>query len=465
VQYKLLHAQTAILLSSVIWVFLIGRTAGSTLFRGIALWTFFSTLYLHRVGASLVRASTTTHGTAGARRNVGALLVFGAAAAAVLWAVFTALPALRNAAQAGLLGDALIELLRGPTFHVVLFPFQLLLAPVFASSSAEWWRAMIPVVAILIAHYWWILRQDTAFEEAAADAAQKRAALLAAARARGVRRATEPRLRGQLRIPLAPTGRPSKAILWKNTLALIRTISMSVIIGIVISAFIAIFVVFEASPTITGMTDAVGTAALILAGMLITIGPLWIRNDLRLDLLRLDLLRAYPLRGTTIVRSEITSAAASLTAIQLLLVLLAYLIIPIRGTMGYTFSDRTALLMSLVLLLPIVNGMGITIQNTAALLFPAWVRLGITRPSGVEAMGQNILTAAGSVLGLGLLLALPALVGGVAAALGFPTLGFWGILPGAILATGVALGELWMLTAWLGRVFERTEPTEIEGVS
>lgn len=464
VQLKLLQAQAFVLVSTVIWALLLGRDTGSVWLRAVGLWVFFSTLYLHRLAASLVRATAAEHGGAGVRRQRWALAVFGIAAAVVLWSVVRALPALQAAVPRHALGDALGELLRTPPLSVVLVPFQLLLAPVFAATTGEWVRAIGPAVLLMVAHYPWVLRSDLAFEESAAEAAAKRAAALANAPSRGVRVRAPRRgvLRGRLAFPLPPTGRPAVAIVWKNAIALARTIPVTTVIGVMITAVLVVVMAFAIMPPGWSAPGVIGTACLIFAGVLVIMGPLWVRNDLRFDLLRLEMLRSYPLRGRSIVRAEIAASVATLSAAQVVLLLAGYLLVPPGAYVGSTLGDRTALLVAALVVLPVLNAAGLAIQNAATLLFPAWTRLGIMRAGGIEAMGQSIVTTLGTLIVLLAVLAIPALVGGVLAVLGVGAVGFWGAVPGAVICAAGVLVELWALTAWLGRVFERTEPSVLD---
>src|ERR671939_932465 len=115
IEYKLLHAQLVIVVSTVIWVTLLVRgTAGSLWLRGISLWVLFSTLHLHRVGAALVRASAREQGVTGLRRNAIPLMVVSAALVATAWSVVDALPTLRAAVAGGNGARAICDVLRGP---------------------------------------------------------------------------------------------------------------------------------------------------------------------------------------------------------------------------------------------------------------------------------------------------------------------------------------------------------------
>ena len=56
-----------------------------------------------------------------------------------------------------------------------------------------------------------------------------------------------------------------------------------------------------------------GWLAATWAALTLVIGPQWIRNDLRSDLLKLDLLRSYPLPGRAVVAAETAASTLVLT--------------------------------------------------------------------------------------------------------------------------------------------------------
>ena len=258
-------------------------------------------------------------------------------------------------------------------------------------------------------------------------------------------------------MPLAAKGWPGTAIVWKNIIAITRG-------SLARSALIALMVIGAALATVLGTPHrsstavALGTTCVALVGFLSLLGPTWIRNDLRGDLMYLSLLRSYPLRGRTIVVAEVLGSVVSLTFLQLLLLAGAY------GTLSGSapWNRYLSLELSFVLAVPVivvVNTIGLTIQNAGALLFPAWVRFEQYRPGGFDTLGQNILTMLFTMLLSALALVGPTLLGWTLWTLLQQTMGVWGILPA--IAAGLALGvlELAGLIIWLGRVFERTEST------
>ncbi|MGH7622625.1 MAG: hypothetical protein ACREMU_09830, partial [Gemmatimonadaceae bacterium] len=197
--------------------------------------------------------------------------------------------------------------------------------------------------------------------------------------------------------------------------------------------------------------------------MLVFLGPGFVRTDLRQDLLQLDQLRSYPLRGRTIVAAEIASTASILTTMQ-------YVLLAIAAILG-SFDPNTpvpvapAALIALVAL-PTLNAITLTVANGAALLFPGWVRLGDGRTAGIEAMGQNVLAIFVSLILTMVALVPPLIVaalvaGAVDAWTGRP-MSVWSFVPAAPLSALVVFGELWLVMTWLGRVFARTDPAQID---
>ena len=135
----------------------------------------------------------------------------------------------------------------------------------------------------------------------------------------------------------------------------------------------------------------------------------------------------------------------------------AYVLNPVHNKIGQSWSDQTALLITSLILLPTVSALGVLVQNAGALLFPGWIRLGLSRPGGVEAVGQGIVTMFGSLVVLTLGLALPLVFGGGVAIVAVSRVGLWGLVPGTVVGAAIVAAEVWGITAWLGGVFERTD--------
>jgi hypothetical protein len=459
VQYKLLRNQLLILFNSLLWTLILARErfGASPWLRALSIWVLLTTISFHRLGASFVRTSLLEHGRIALRHRVVSLTVLGALVIGIVWSAQDALPELAAGWAAGpaTFLDALAEAAAAPLPRMILAPFQALVRPLAAHSFGEWVQAMGPALVLLALHYIWVIRADTAFEEAAAEASLLHARQVSA---RGGASAS-PGL-AHRRLPplfqLAPVGWAGGALLWKNLLAVVRTRrARNMAMAFVVAAAAAAALSFQGDGTVA---EIAGWLATTWAALSLVIGPQWIRNDLRSDLLKLDLLRSYPLPGRAVVAAETAASTVVLTCLQLGLLLVAYIAFIGVPDLDPPLDIRTAVLAAAAVCLPGINFLGMLIHNGTALLFPAWVHLGSNRPGGVEALGQNMLMIVAYAALLALSLAGPA---GIAAALGIlleRSLGWWAAVPAALVLLAGIAAESVVLVRRLGHVFERMEP-------
>jgi hypothetical protein len=463
VHYKLLRTQPLVLLNVAIWTLLAGQGYAGTspLLRAVAIWTLITTLSLHRLGAALVRTSLAEHGRFGLQRRVLSIAALIAAAGTLLWGAREALPPVLAAlgGDEPVLLDAVVRALAHPPLAVVLWPFEAMVRPLGAAGVAEWRAAMLPAVCLLLLHYVWVIRSDTAFEEAAAQASLARARR-DAARASDAPVTPSARTPSPPLFPLAPTGWPATALLWKNFAAVLRRRrARNIGVGLFVGG--SIVASSSADPTST-LAQMAGALALTWLGFALVLGPQWVRNDLRGDLAHADLLRSYPLRGWAIVASETAASALTLTLLEVALALIAYLAYFNDPTVHFLFGPRgrRRLLGQMALLLPPINFMAMLIHNGAAVLFPSWIRIGVAA-KGVEALGQRLLATTAFLLLLGLLLAAPAAAFIATYRTLAPALrrsAFW---PAFFVALPILVLEAVLLVRRLGRAFERMDPSDI----
>jgi ABC-2 type transport system permease protein len=446
VRYKLAQAQVAILFSTLIWLALLMRSSpGVAGRRAIALWVLFTTLFLHRVATSFVRVSAAQHGRKGLQRNALPILLVGTAVTAVAWTVWQMAPALLMSIQAGAPGQAFLALHQAPVIRLVLWPFHALVAPVFAPTADAWARAMGWALLLLAAHYVWVMRAGVSFEEAAMQRAERIAAQRAARAARGGVRIRASRAW----LPLRATGRPAAALIWKNTIAFQRTLAPSrwFIIIAVVSA-----TVLSTTKAASVGWEAASAAALAVVVLLAMMGPLYVRTDLHQDMLMLATLRSYPLSGRTIVAAEMGGTLAVLSALQCVLLLIALPQFVMKSLPG----QAVPLALATILALPAITALRVAVANAWVVLLPGWVQLGAVRSTGIESLGQNLLTIAGSLAVHLLLLALPAACAAAVAIPLLPWIHRWALVPAAAIGAVVAAGELWLIVRWLGGIFART---------
>ena len=455
--YKLLQTQLVILVNVVIWTALASRQQPGLPvgLRALGFWVLITTLALHRLAAAMVRGSVSEHGRFGLRHRVLSVALLLIAFGALAWGVWDVWPGLMAAAQDDHVGlrEAFDKAVHHPAIAAVLWPLRALVRPLGAANPSDWLGAMLPAVGLLLLHYLWVLRSDAAFEEAATEASLARARRQEAygpgAFALGTNRAPSRPV-----FPLAPTGWPGVAILWKSLTAVLRR-RRAVNVGLALLIIGAIVASASSEPWST-VAEVTGALTLTWLGFLIVLGPQWVRNDLRGDLSRVDLLRSYPLRGSTIVAMEASASAAALTLLELALAALAFLAFLNIDLPEVTTLDRGALLGSAVVLLPPLNLMAMLLQNGAAVLYPGWVGAGAPA-SGVEALGQQLLSVTALWVVLALILAAPVALAAITFLGLEAAVGAWAAAPAYGVGLGVLAVEAWLLLRWLGAVFERGE--------
>jgi hypothetical protein len=450
--YKLARAQVRLLLSVLIWTVLLHRHGPHSLagpLYAAGLWGLLTTVFLHRLGVALTRDAAVERGWQAWRRVLPVILVLGAC-------VVIAMRRAAVAPDADLLPRVRLIAETAPLAWL-LWPFHLVMLPLSALNTHEWAPRFAAVLGLLLLHLLWILRADVAFEDAALEATARRAALLERWRRQG---GTAPLTQADARTwrPLAPSGHPGRAILWKNLTRLVRTVSPGLPL-IMIALMVGGLLYGMANEEQSGMTlGVVAGLALSWAGMLTLLGPQWIRNDLRGELDQLALLRTWPVSGLVVMTSEVASSSLVLTGLQAVFGLGGLAALALSGAVPVSSAQLLGLTVPGVLFLLAVNVIAMAIQNAGALLYPSWVRTEL-RPGGVEMMGQQFLTAGASLLLLAVALLGPGLLGGGLGYLLWPHLGPWSLGPVALLATaGLAL-EAFLILDWLGTRFEQFDPT------
>jgi hypothetical protein len=248
------------------------------------------------------------------------------------------------------------------------------------------------------------------------------------------------------------------ALAWKNLAAFVR-------LGVSLRfLFVGLMMIGSAVVTVLSGNrrgpagEVTGTLLLMFAGLVTVFGPLLWRFDLRRDLSMLDVLKVYPLRGTAIVTGELLAPLAVLGTATCTFLISGYLALGNGNAQEGSSPTWPVFLSLLVVTVPILLVL-LIVQNAAALVFPAWASLGPERATGFEVMGQRLAWMLGTFVGASLMLAPAALAGGFAYLLLSQVVGDLAWVPAALTAAVVVLAESSAAVLWLGRLFERLDPS------
>jgi hypothetical protein len=342
----------------------------------------------------------------------------------------------------------------GPAYYFLL-PFRMLIRPALAPDVSSFILRLPPVLLLLSLLYLWIVYSDAGFEEAALERAERTARKLEEARS-GVPRIS-PRKARRAPFQLRPGGAAYVALFWKNLISAGRMSSRRALL-----LFGAVGL--GTAMVVAARKEGVEIIATILGGMaagsaifMMFLGPVVIRDDLRIDLLHMDLIKTYPLPGWSVVLGEVLAPAAILAAIQWGLVFIAAATLPSIGDEVWTPFHRVIFGLGAAILIPCFSLVALLIQNAAALIMPGWMQLGKYHQRGIEAMGQRLITMAATVLAL----AVAVIPGAILFAAGFFS-GYWllglAVIPvAALLAAAGLLFEAALAVLGLGRLLERLD--------
>ena len=183
-----------------------------------------------------------------------------------------------------------------------------------------------------------------------------------------------------------------------------------------------------------------------------------IRNDLRQDMQNLPLLKSLPISPGDLMIAEVASAALPMAALQMLLLIIAYVASLLWVDVPLTAGVRLGILLASPIAIVALNGALLTIQNGIAVLFPAWIRLGPAVTTGVEALGQNVLATIANLFSLAIALIIPGLVA-VTAVAAMDTPGVASLALAIVVAAAILGAETYGAIVLLGRAFAKAEPS------
>ncbi len=462
IHFKLLKSQSIILFSA-IFLTLIGRSwgGGNFVFRLLGWWVAFATLNLHGLGSRFALTRLMDRGLSTWLRRIlvlGAVLVM--AAGIILWLYNTMPPPpplAEGTTDSAWLNRYASQIIHAGPLPYVLFPFRLMVAPYFATTTGQFLIALGPALAVMGLLYWWVIRSNVAFEEASVELSQKTAERIAAIRSGNWQAARKPKKPGRSPFQMRSGGHPAVALFWKNLISAGSLVTARVWMFLLWIVIFAGFMLQSQTRQAGGMGAALAFLALILTALSLFWGPQMLRNDLRQDLPATDVLKMFPMPGWQVLLGEVLAPAAMLAGAQWLLLLVALILFPNHvAAVSTTLGERISFALAAAIVLPCVDLLAMLIPNAAVLFFPAWFQLGKEGPRGFETTGQQLILMFGQLSVLALSLAPAAAAFAVVFFLSAHLLpSVLCLLLGSAVAAVILLIEAGIGIRLLGGVFER----------
>jgi hypothetical protein len=469
IHYRLLSSQLAILFTSVLMAFVFNRfgyLGGHRALRAIGWWVILSTFDLHVSGTNLALSSLRERSPRFLLWRLGALAAIVTYVVAVFWSAIGPVGGLLSGSGAApeLPGGFAQQLMASPAFAWLTLPFRIVFGPYGAAASYRGFAlALAPALALLAAHYAWVSTSEARFEEGSIALAEKRAAVRAAAQRGEIPKigGGGPRARSGP-FPLAPTGLPEVAFLWKNLLSISSSLFSRRTLVLALAVLAPVFVgLLQGGRSQSLGGAAVRTLVLGLCAMFsaytILLGPQLARQDLRNDLPNADILKTFPLEGWRLALGELLAPTAILTAVLWFLILASAA--ALGGGAGpewLTAGVRLTIAVCLGLAAPLVCLIQLIVPNWIMVLVPGWYQASRSRTGGIETFGQRLMFSVIQLLFTLVVVVPAALAAGLVI---FCSQWKFGVGPAVVLASLVVLpglvGEaavgLWLL----GRRFEK----------
>lgn len=448
--YRLMRSQYAVFIGALIMALAYPSASLPARLRGlIGVWVLLMTSHVFFTATTLARARLRQP-----RGWMVALPVLALSVGAVLSVI---VPLWRDASATPLqtiaaVLDAVVAITREGVAYWLLWPFMLLVRPIYAQGVSEFLSAIALAIGVYIVTVAWLVWADANAPDAADATAERQVSQPSSSARRYVARTMGWRL--------DPAGRHETAFVWKAMLQMTRTVDRRVLFrGLLILAWMV-----GASMFVTrarGLVLLMGVFATWGGLFSLFMAPQVMRMDLRQDLAYLELLKSWPVGGAAVIRGEIAWPTIVVTAITWFFGALA-MVLSLISTSRIPTSNRFAVWLSFLILIPAIVLAQYLMHNAVAVVFPGWVPIGASRPRGVDAVGQRLILLAANWVGLILALAPGLLLAAGLAALLRPIVGPVILPVGAVLTSAIVVAEVWMATELLGPIYERMDITATE---
>ncbi len=451
-QFIILRAQIPLLITTLV-LKAVAMRQGNV----FGLWVTMAALQVYFLMVKLARARLRVAGIGFVARAIAVTTIIGLLGGFVA-SQYKGLTILSGSGTASMTAAQVLERAAEPMQHapmsIVFFVPTLLAKSAFASGWGAVGLAILPIAAFVLVCGTIAVRLDVSYEDATVERARERAGergrrLSAGSMRRVVTKRTPPPFK------LAETGPPEVAIVWKNLIAAGRTSLPIMAIPLGFTAVVALFAFFNSGVEAALMS---GSATLFaFAAFVVVLGPLVLRNDLRLDFERLDVLRAYPISGTRMVAAQVGAATLLTFALSAgAFILGCALYFPVHGSEWTILAQWGPL--AVVFALP-VTAMQLLIHNGLLVLLPGWATMSREESRGIESTGRGLMLLASQLV----ILAIAVIPSSILFAGGYWLSGFtltsiaaraW---VGAAPALALLVWEIALAIEFLGAQFERID--------
>lgn len=448
IEYKLWRAQGPLIVSAGILALISrGPSWTATLSRLVALVVALAVVDAHRLCAAVVaeRARTGHRPAIVARGLIRAgFMIAGLVAVAIGVADVYAVRALPL--HPALVAWASAMATGAPA--LLFRPFVWIVGPIFAPLWGAWASGLLISVLLLVAEVVWLRSATISWPEQAALA-------------------TGPRHRRRTRAPrlgaLTPGGdrQPELAFFWKNLRTMSRTQFLAPQIGLVI--VIPALLALTALPPLRHLTSFASGMASMWAGLLFAAGPMFVRNDLRLDLPHLRLLKSFPIGARRLLIGASLPAVITLSALQYGLLITGALSLAWNPVVHVSAGLLGVIVVAGFILVPGMNAALVVGHSLVALWIPGAAQLGVVRSTRKQGAGQFYITLSAAILTFVALMTAPAIAALIVIGVVRPVAGLWmSMVTGAVAASVVATAEAMLLATIAAQALDTLDVREAD---
>lgn len=460
--YRILRGQGSILFSTALVLLFTGRV-----FQGVGAvtgavgwWLILSILSLHGIGASFAVQRLAERGMAGWRRRLLTLAV-PLGALAVLWFWYQSLPPSPGVVTADREGLSRWEHFAAEVFRSgpapwLLWPFRLVVRPLFATGLLDAVWRLLPAAGLLVLHGYWVIRSAVSFEEASIEQS-RRLAELRTAMASGAGK-TVARKRIVEPFKLAPTGPRWVALWWSG---LIESHDTRRRWGVIAALVILVGVGIRVGATESSVRVTIGLLAVGGCAVMILLGGQTAAQRFSRAMGDLDLVKSLPVPGWELFLGTVLGGLTGVVLLEWLLLMVAAILLPdffavdpVRA--GFIWGAGAVL----SVLAPVATLFFAIPVSIGFALFPAWFAAA-KGGQGIEATGQRMLVGLIQMAAL-LIAVIPVLlVSFPVFLLGQYLLGIeLGIVLSGVAGTLVLGGECAAGIWWVGHSYDRLDAAE-----